>query len=125
MHGVGRQNFICLPRPRSARCSKITVESRPVRYAAGAGRVTLYASDHDRALRASKRLHGGVYSRAGEAGDDILIANALDTIDASAVKTNLVGPKRVFGCRSRGGPDLNVAVLCGAMARRIAAPGGP
>ncbi len=51
--------------------------------------VILYASANDRALRLSERLHG--YPRAGDGGSNIVIVNGLDTIDASAVDTDLVG----------------------------------
>ena len=52
-----------------------------------ASRVTLYASQYDRALRASKTLNG--YPRAGDPGDGILVAQGLDTIDASSVTHHL------------------------------------
>src|SRR5262245_18612701 len=55
----------------------------------GAKRVTLYASSNDEALKLSRRLHG--YQRAGESGDQILIAKGLDTIDATGVDTSLLG----------------------------------
>jgi esterase/lipase superfamily enzyme len=59
-------------------------------FARHAERVTLYASSGDRALRASKRVHG--YARAGESGQEILVLSELiDTIDASAVDTSLLG----------------------------------
>ena len=53
-------------------------------------RFTLYASNNDAALSASKRWHGG-YRRLGEAGDGIAILPDMDTIDASNVKTELLG----------------------------------
>lgn len=51
--------------------------------------LTLYASSRDNALLASKRIHG--YPRAGDAGDGLVIADGLDTIDASDVDTSLIG----------------------------------
>ncbi|HLA85496.1 MAG TPA: alpha/beta hydrolase, partial [Thermoguttaceae bacterium] len=51
--------------------------------------VTLYASSHDAALVASKKVHG--YPRAGESGDNILVISNIDTIDVSDVDTSLVG----------------------------------
>lgn len=54
-----------------------------------ARRVTLYASANDLALRASHRFHG--YPRAGDGGENIIVAPGIETIDASAVDTNLVG----------------------------------
>lgn len=53
-------------------------------------RVTLYASSNDKALAASRRVHGG-YRRLGESGKDIVVLQGLDTVDASAVSTELLG----------------------------------
>jgi esterase/lipase superfamily enzyme len=55
-----------------------------------AGRLTLYASSNDKALKASMSVHGG-YPRAGIAGADITIVDGLDTIDASDVDTSFMG----------------------------------
>lgn len=55
----------------------------------GAERMTLYASDSDKALEASQKLHR--YPRAGDAGDGIVISTGLDSIDASAVDTSFMG----------------------------------
>ena len=52
-------------------------------------RLTLYASSHDRALEVSKTLHN--YPRAGDLKDAVTIVRGMDTIDASAVDTSLVG----------------------------------
>ncbi len=49
-------------------------------------RVTLYESSQDKAIQASKRIHG--HSRAGE---PLLVLPGLDTIDASGVDTNFLG----------------------------------
>jgi len=54
-----------------------------------AQRVTLYASSNDRALKASKRIHG--YPRAGESGSLLLIAPGIETIDVSALDTSFLG----------------------------------
>lgn len=54
-----------------------------------AGRYTLYASSNDAALTASRGVHG--YPRAGESGDNLLVIDGIDTIDASLVETGLVG----------------------------------
>jgi esterase/lipase superfamily enzyme len=54
-----------------------------------ASRVTLYASSRDAALMASSRLHR--FARAGYSGVDLVIADGIDTIDASAVDTDLLG----------------------------------
>jgi len=53
-------------------------------------RVTLYASSNDRALAASRNLHGG-YRRLGESGQDIVVLRDLDTVDASTVSTEFLG----------------------------------
>lgn len=55
----------------------------------GAERLTLYASDSDKALEASQKLHR--YPRAGDAGDGIVLTAGLDSIDASAVDTSFMG----------------------------------
>jgi esterase/lipase superfamily enzyme len=52
-------------------------------------RVTLYASDRDKALKISKKIHG--YPRAGEAGTRLVIVPGVDTIDASLVDTDFLG----------------------------------
>jgi esterase/lipase superfamily enzyme len=48
-------------------------------------RITLYASSEDKAIKASKLIHG--YPRAGE---PLLIINGLDTIDASHISTDFL-----------------------------------
>jgi esterase/lipase superfamily enzyme len=55
-----------------------------------AKRCTLYASSGDLALRTSRELRGGL-RRAGESGEDLLVVNGIDTIDASNVDTSLLG----------------------------------
>jgi esterase/lipase superfamily enzyme len=55
-----------------------------------AERVTLYASSNDLALKESRR-QAGHYQRAGESNPTILIAPGVESIDASAVDTNLIG----------------------------------
>lgn len=52
-------------------------------------RVTLYASDRDKALKLSKTIHG--FPRAGEAGTGLVIVPGVDTIDASLVDTDFLG----------------------------------
>lgn len=51
--------------------------------------ITLYASSNDRALAASKRLHGG--ARAGESGEHLIVTNGIETVDASDTDTDLIG----------------------------------
>jgi esterase/lipase superfamily enzyme len=57
--------------------------------ASSADRVTLYASSHDEALAASKKLHE--FPRAGEAGKRLLVVKGIDTIDVSSVDSSLLG----------------------------------
>jgi esterase/lipase superfamily enzyme len=52
-------------------------------------RVTLYASSQDKALLASKKVHG--YPRAGESGDRLVVVPPMETIDASTVRTDFIG----------------------------------
>ncbi len=56
---------------------------------AGEGGTTLYASSGDYALMASKTFAG--YRRAGDTTGGITIAPGVDTIDASAIRTDFVG----------------------------------
>jgi len=56
----------------------------------GGPRVTLYASSNDKALMASRDLHGG-YRRLGESGSDLVVMPNLDTVDASDVRTEFLG----------------------------------
>jgi esterase/lipase superfamily enzyme len=50
------------------------------------GRITLYESSNDKALQASKKIHG--YARAGE---PLLVIPGMDTIDASEIDTDFLG----------------------------------
>jgi len=51
--------------------------------------VTLYASSRDRALMASKAFHG--YPRAGDSGEDLVVVEGMETIDASDASGGLLG----------------------------------
>jgi len=51
--------------------------------------VTLYASSRDRALMASRAFHG--YPRAGESGDQLVVVDGIETIDASDASGGLLG----------------------------------
>ncbi|HTG35562.1 MAG TPA: alpha/beta hydrolase [Thermoanaerobaculia bacterium] len=53
-----------------------------------AERFTLYGSSNDRALKASKFFHR--YPRAGESGENMALAEGIDTIDSSAADTSLI-----------------------------------
>lgn len=52
--------------------------------------ITLYASSHDIPLKASKTVHGG-HPRAGDSGEDIIVMDGIESIDASKVKTSFLG----------------------------------
>jgi esterase/lipase superfamily enzyme len=52
-------------------------------------RVTLYASDEDEALKASRALHG--VWRLGLGGDSLVVLPDMDTVDATRVRTDLLG----------------------------------
>jgi esterase/lipase superfamily enzyme len=54
-----------------------------------AERFTLYASSGDLALQLSKKVHG--YARAGDSGEGLITIDEIDTIDASAIDTSLLG----------------------------------
>lgn len=51
--------------------------------------VTLYASSEDRALVASKKIHG--YPRAGDSGHGLVVVSGVETIDATYVNTSFLG----------------------------------
>lgn len=51
--------------------------------------VTLYASQNDLALMASRAVNG--YPRAGDVGANILILHGIDTIDVTKIDTSLMG----------------------------------
>lgn len=52
-------------------------------------RVTLYASSNDRALLASKFVHG--YLRAGESGKGMVVVDGVETVDVSGVDCSFLG----------------------------------
>jgi esterase/lipase superfamily enzyme len=54
-----------------------------------AQRITLYASSRDKALALSQRYQK--YARAGQSGLDLVVVPSVDTVDASAVKTDFLG----------------------------------
>jgi esterase/lipase superfamily enzyme len=51
-----------------------------------AGRVTLYESSQDKAIQASKKIHGNP-----RAGEPLLVVRGMDTIDASAIDSDFLG----------------------------------
>ncbi|MGI9388226.1 MAG: alpha/beta hydrolase [Methyloligellaceae bacterium] len=54
-----------------------------------AERVTLYASENDRALHASRQFTS--YPRLGDISDGVFVLDGIDTIDASNVDTDILG----------------------------------
>lgn len=56
--------------------------------AAGCDKVTLYVSDGDKALLASKTVHG--YPRAGDSADGIVTVPGIETVDASGLDTSFL-----------------------------------
>lgn len=56
--------------------------------AAGCDKITLYVSDGDKALLASKTVHG--YPRAGDSAVGITVAPGIETIDASGLDTSFL-----------------------------------
>ena len=63
------------------------------------GRMSLYASSGDDALRASQTLAG--YARLGQGGADLVIIPGVDTLDASLVKTSLIGFRHSYYADNR------------------------
>jgi esterase/lipase superfamily enzyme len=53
-----------------------------------ANRVTLYASSRDKALMASHKFHEA--PRAGESGENIIVAKGIDTVDATTADTSFM-----------------------------------
>lgn len=54
----------------------------------GCDRITLYVSDGDNALLASKKVHG--YPRVGDSSEGILVLPGIDTVDASGLDTSFL-----------------------------------
>ena len=55
----------------------------------GVTSITLYTSSKDKALIASKKIHG--YPRVGDTSDGIVLIPGIDTIDATNVDTSFIG----------------------------------
>jgi len=82
------------------------------------GRITMYSSSRDLALWSSKSYHGG-YRRAGDSEGTVTIAPGVDTIDASAVDTDL-GVGHSYYAENRS--VLPMSSICSATVnRRISA----
>lgn len=86
-----------------------------------AGRFTLYASDNDGALAVSKTIHK--YARAGDGGPEIVVLEGLDTIDASAVDTSLLGHS-YYGDSGSILADIHALVRGATAPRRGMKPSG-
>ena len=54
-----------------------------------ANNVTLYASSDDKALKTSQQVHGG-FPRAGDAGENLVLLEGVDTIDATGVDNSIL-----------------------------------
>jgi len=65
---------------------------------AGEGKITLYASSQDIALKASKTVHG--YPRAGDAAAGIVVVNGVESIDATSMSTDFLNHSYFAGNRS-------------------------
>jgi esterase/lipase superfamily enzyme len=70
-------------------------------------RVTLYASSGDRALRASKEVHGA--SRAGDAGAGMVVLTGVETLDATGIDTDFLGHS-YYGSTRALLTDINLLV---------------
>lgn len=95
---VDRDNFVELARKFQGR----------------AERFTLYGSSNDLALKASKLVHG--YPRAGDSGKDMALVETVDSIDASVVKTDILG-------HSAFGTDRSILSDISLLLRHGFAPG--
>ncbi|MEX0977811.1 MAG: alpha/beta hydrolase [Pirellulales bacterium] len=74
---------------------------------------TLYASSRDRALLISRYFHN--YQRLGETQPDLIVADGMDTIDASLVDTSLLGHSYIGDVQSIV-TDLHLLVVGGKQA---------
>jgi esterase/lipase superfamily enzyme len=59
------------------------------KFASQSERCTLYTSEHDAALKNSRRFRGKIF-RAGEAQPSLLVGNGIDIIDATGRDTSLI-----------------------------------
>lgn len=78
--------------------SRLAFDSECTPSSISALRITLYASKHDQALRAAKVTHP--FPRLGDANPDIDVRPGMDSIDASAVDTSLLGHSYIGNSRS-------------------------
>jgi esterase/lipase superfamily enzyme len=71
------------------------------------GRLTMYASSNDKALRLSHAVHE--YPRAGDAGAGIVVLDGLESIDASLIDTDFLGHS-YYGSNPRLIQDLKLVI---------------
>lgn len=76
-------------------------------FAGRADRFTLYASSKDKALIASRKVHG--YHRAGQSGQALVVVSGVDTVDASRLDTGLMSHS-YFGDKDALLGDLHALV---------------
>ncbi|MEZ5925355.1 MAG: alpha/beta fold hydrolase [Hyphomicrobiaceae bacterium] len=69
--------------------AEIFVRDIAPRIATGGSGVTVYASANDKAMVASRNLHG--YPRVGDSSRGLALARGIDTIDATGAGTDFVG----------------------------------
>ncbi|MBA4136359.1 MAG: hypothetical protein C0518_03470 [Opitutus sp.] len=93
---------------------------------AGCDKITLYVSDGDKALLASKKVHG--YPRLGDSADGIAVVPGIETVDASGLDTSFL-EHSYFAESGSVLTDIRRLVLEGLRAadrglREISAPAG-
>lgn len=94
-HSTCRLRQIILAAPDIDRGVFIQVSGR----ISGLGeRTTLYASSNDLPLAISQQFHA--YPRAGEGGDNVLLVQGVDTVDASSVPSGFLGHSYYAGTRT-------------------------
>jgi esterase/lipase superfamily enzyme len=74
-------------------------------------RYTLYGSEHDKALSASKAARIG-YARAGDGGRNVLVVDGVETVDASAVGEDLLGTPRTGRAPRGAARPPSVLAVC-------------
>ena len=82
-------------------------------FAGNAARTTLYASSRDYALKVSRKYNNSL--RAGDSGLHLLLGDSFDTIDASTVKTSLLGHS-FYGDNKTVLADLELLIRTGLAA---------
>jgi len=102
----------------AADISTTVFRERAAAFMPAASRTTLYASSTDRVLMVSQKLNAG--PRAGQGGRDIVVVPGIDSIDASAIDTGILGLNHgYYGDRSSVIYDLNQLVRGVAASQRL------